>query len=204
MKKSITLLAVLGLVLALAPAAHAQTIITLVGTNSTAVDEQGAGRDATNVTNGSGMTGEGATGLHTADDPNEGWEGADNNMPKWFRVDLGATYAVGTMYVWNGESTVHDRGAETVDIYYSTVASADASNFGSGDWTLWNGGGTTFALKADNQLDYLPTDAFELNVTARIIAFNITAFWTQGPVSINELQFFTAPSDPTGTVFWFR
>jgi len=82
-------------------------------------------RPGANVTNGSGMTGSGATGTHTGDDPDQGWL-SNLSGDVWLTVNFGATYDVETMYVWNGESGVavsgpeegFSRGVATADIYY--------------------------------------------------------------------------------------
>ena len=64
MKKMITLLAVLGMVLALAPAAQAAPGDRISGVTATASSE-GASRPAINAVNGTGMvSGELATGMH--------------------------------------------------------------------------------------------------------------------------------------------
>jgi hypothetical protein len=177
---------------ALTPAAAPETIIPLTGASSTASAENSPPRVAANVTNGSGMTGEGATGVHTGDDPNDGWLAAAG-LPNWFRVDLGATYEVEKMYVWNGESNVPTRGVETADIYYSLDVNADASDFSGSEWTLLTSGqdfGQIPGGPQDNNTPdfYGPTDAFDLNVTARVIALNITDVPQTGG-SLNELQF---------------
>jgi hypothetical protein len=143
MKKLITLFAIAGLVLALAPAAQAQEIIDNTGFTATeSYADQGS---ATVAVDGTGIvSGEGATGMHSGSDGNSAlYAGHDGSQMAnaWFKVDLGASYDLGKMYVWNGQpgGGVWDRGSGSADMYYSTVATTDAIPTGgasSGDWIL--------------------------------------------------------------------
>jgi len=199
MKKMITLFAVAGMGLALAPAAQAGPGDRITGVTATASSENTASaRLAIDAVNGAGMTsGELATGMHNQT-YGDGWE-ATVSVPQWFRVDLGATYDVGTMYVWNGEPGVPDRGVRLADIYYSTVDTADPIPTGSassGDWTLLTDE-QAFAINPGTN-PYGPTDAIALNINARVIGFYITALQTGNPnnASFAELQF--AEGTPAG------
>ena len=184
MKKLITLLAVLGFVLALAPAAQAAII---AGDTSTAKNEAGT-RYAANISNDLGLTGSGATGTFTTPWGN-GWQG-EGGFPNWARVDLGATYTVDTMYVWNYHEQAAGRGMRDTKIYYSTVETADASNFASGDWTLF-GAKTMTTGWTGTAGPYTPTDAIALGgFTAQIIGIEILNSVSDGNnVGIGKLQF---------------
>ena len=194
-----TLLTAFAAAIALAPAAQAQTIIPLTGASSTAGDEDFW--EVTRVTDSSYMaSGEGASGL--MDGTNfGGWFGSDAST--WFRVDLGASYDVGNMYVWNGQpgNGVWDRGVGSADIYYSTSASATGASIptggaSSGDWILITAG-QSFNPKANDLNNYLPTDTFNLGVNARVIGLYVTqGFGGNGGNSLAQLQFFTAGSTP--------
>jgi len=197
--RHITLFTAFAAAIALAPAAQAQTIIPLTGASSTAGDEDFW--EVTRVTDSSYMvSGEGATGL--MDGTNfGGWFGSDAST--WFRVDLGASYDVGNMYVWNGQpgNSVWDRGVGSADIYYSTSASATGASIptggaSSGDWILITAG-QSFNPKANDLNNYLPTDTFNLGVNARVIGLYVTqGFGGNGGNSLAQLQFFTAGSTP--------
>jgi hypothetical protein len=130
MKKLITLFAIAGLVLALAPAAQAAII---AGDTSTCGLDGGGGAVG-NLANDDGLTGSGATALFF--DPY--FNGARLTKPGWARVDLGDTYNVNTMYLWNyNEQDPGARGTSECNIYYSTDVNADATDFTGAEWTLF-------------------------------------------------------------------
>jgi hypothetical protein len=192
MKKLITLFAIAGMVLALVPAAQAAPGDLITGVTATASSE-GSGwqsRLAIDAVNGNGITsGELATGMHnrTAGDS---WE-ASAPLPQWFRVDLGAVKDVGTMYVWNG-FTSSTRAVRVMDIYYSTVDTAQAIPTGgasSGDWTFWGTPADLPEPAAGNPFG--PTVAIDLSISARVIGFDIRNLQTGNPnnASFAELQF---------------
>ena len=190
-----------------AAAAFASTaqaaIVSLDGTASTAgqTDSWPAANvteplDSGGVDSGNQLTGEGASGEWGPHDFFGGWYSV---APTWFRVDLGATVAVGEMYVWNGQPALPTRGVETGNIYYSTDENAVG-----GDWSNWGwtqiGTTDTFAqipnntLTGDDQSAYGPTDVFDLDVTARVIG--IDAFGSGG-VGLAALQFEQVPEPAT-------
>jgi len=139
------------------------------------------------------MTGEGATGLHKGTlslTGLHGWYTAEAN--NWLKVDLGATVAVGKMYVWNGQEVIPERGVESADIYYSTVETTDAIPTGgasSGDWILITAG-QAFNEIPVGTADFLPSDAFDLDVSARSIGLYLSG---AGGISLSELQFEVVP-----------
>jgi hypothetical protein len=135
------------------------------------------------------VSGELATGMHNRDGQ-DSWE-ASGGVPQWFRVEFDATYDVGTMYVWNG-FTSSTRAVRVMDIYYSTVDTAQAIPTGgasSGDWTFWGTPADLPEPAATNPFG--PTDAIDLSISARVIGFYITALQTSNGNNANiaELQF---------------
>ena len=201
-KRNITLFTAFAAAAAFASSAQAATIIS--GETATASSDffggESWGRPVEALVNDVGMTGEGATGLHANTNYEHGWQNGQATAP-WIKVDLGATVAVGKMYVWNGASSNKDWGAQTVDIYYATtdpgvnVNDSEAA-FNPAGWTLWSSG-VTFAKHAGSG-SYLPTDDFDLNVTARYIALNVTvAYGGINNASIAELQFEVVPEPAT-------
>ena len=172
-----------------------QLTATSGGTDPTWADEQ-AVVDGTQM-----ISGEGATGLHKGTlsvTPIYGWYTSEAN--NWFKVDLGATVAVGKMYVWNGQEEIPDRGVESADIYYSTVVTTDPIPTGgasSGDWILITAG-QAFNEIPVGTADFLPSDAFDLDVSARSIGLYLSG---SGGLSLSELQFFTADTAPPANTF---
>ena len=198
MKKLITLFAIAGMVLALAPAAQAAII---AGDTSTASMNGGGGAEE-NIANEKGLTGSGATGVVAR--PYS--DGARLTIPGWARVDLGTTYTVDTMYVWNyNEDDTGGRGTKDCNIYYSTVVTADASNFASGDWTLF--GARTLAPTLSNNTPVTDTIALG-GLTARIIGIEtITNHQGFSPFTgLGKLQFdgVIGATAPSGTVIMFK
>ena len=200
-----TLLTAFAAAIALAPAAQAQTIIPQGQLTATSGGTDATWDDEAAVVDGTQMTGEGATGLHKGTlsvDPLHGWYTSEDN--NWFKVDLGATVAVGKMYVWNGQEAIYDRGVGSADIYYSTVETTDAIPTGGaslGDWILITDD-QAFNLHPDNSDDFLPTDAFDLDVTARSIGLYLSIDAVgQGGMSLAELQFFEADTAPPANTF---
>ena len=167
--------------------AQGQLTATSGGTDPTWADEQ-AVVDGTQM-----ISGEGATGLHKGTlsvTPIYGWYTSEAN--NWFKVDLGATVAVGKMYVWNGQEEIPDRGVESADIYYSTVVTTDPIPTGgasSGDWILITAG-QAFNEIPVGTADFLPSDAFDLDVSARSIGLYLSG---AGGISLSELQFEVVP-----------
>ena len=198
-KRNITLITAIAAAAAFASTAQA-AIVSLDGTASTAgqTDAWPAANvteplDSGDVNSGNQLTGEGASGVWGPHTFFGGWYSA---VPTWFRVDLGATVAVGEMYVWNGQPALPTRGVETGNIYYSTDENAVGGDWGNWGWTQI-GTTETFTQQAfvDNSSfpGYGTTDVFDLDVTARVIG--IDAFGTAG-VGLAALQFFTAGSTP--------
>jgi hypothetical protein len=190
MKKTISILAIAGFILALAPTAQAATIIDPSTLTATAGTENGT-RVAQNAVDGSGMV---STGIHGNADPNNTvWFNGGTPASDWFKVDLGASYTVGKMYVWNGETGGEwDRGVGSADIYYSTVVTTEAiptGGVGSGDWKLITAAQAFNSMPTDGS-NYTATDTFNLNVTARQIGLYVTqGFGGNGGNSLAELQF---------------
>ena len=150
--------------------------------------------------NGDGMvSGEGATGLHTGGVGQQhgvGWQvDQPGNIAHWIKVDFGAIYDVGNMYVWNGLRGFWDRSMKTADIYYSTTDPGNNTHvseaaFDDTGWTLLTSGQAFAQTDNPTNADFLPSDTIALDVTARYIVLNITeAYGGINNVSISELQF---------------
>jgi hypothetical protein len=209
MKNVISSLVIAGLVLALAPAAQAEIIGNVTATASSYYNAGGSpfDPDPAKAVNGTGMTGQGATGTHTGNEEQDGWQASQttSNNP-WIIVDLGVAGAVELMYVWNGQSEGQwNQGIKTANIYSATTdPNSNIPNSGAAfnttGWDLWGGGDTAFAKKPGDNDAYGKTDTIELGLTnVRYIALAITE--THGGLlintSINELQFDTVPEPAT-------
>ena len=190
-------------------ASSAQAAVIAPGTvTATARSEfnfnSGWNRLATSTVNGSGMvSGEGATGLHTnaSQSVAYGWQvNQPGNIAHWFKVDLGDTYDVGKMHVWNGHGNSWN-GIKTADIYYSTTDSGnntanDEADFNTSGWNLLTAG-QAFQQQANPGDNFGPTDTIALDVTARYIVLNISEAWGGiNTTSIGELQFEEAVAVP--------
>lgn len=192
-KRNITLFTAIAAAAAFASTAQAAIIL---GDTSTAGTEPVGSRPAANISNDNGLTGSGATGTFTQPWVN-GWVG--NGGPDWARVDLGDTYAVDTMHVWNYHEQAAARGMKDTNIYYSTVETADASNFASGDWTLFVAKTMTTGWTGTAG-PYLPTDNIAMGgLTARVIGIEIlNSVSGSNWAGIGKLQFDgTAIPEPT-------
>jgi len=199
--RNITLLTAIAAAAAFASSAQA-AIISLTGAASSAGSTDFW--EATRVTDDSYMvSGEGASGVMDGSQYG-GWYGAAADT--WFRVDLGDSYTVGEMFVWNGQPGpgVAGRGARAVDIYSSTVATATGASIptdatSSGDWIFE--GTYEFAAKAETTDNYGPTDTIDLGVTARVIGLDFSKVtggaWNQGGNSLGQLQFDAVPEPAT-------
>jgi hypothetical protein len=183
-KRHITLFTAIAAAAAFASSAQAAVIL---GDTSTAKNEAGT-RFAANISNDNGLTGSGATGTFTSPWVN-GWQG-NGGFTNWARVDLGATYTVDTMHVWNYHEQEDSRGMRDTNIYYSTVETADASNFASGDWTLFVAKTMTVGWTGVFG-PYTPTDNIAMGgLTARVIGIEIlNSVSDANNVGIGKLQF---------------
>jgi hypothetical protein len=180
MKKTISILAIAGFILALAPAAQA----ALIAGDTSTCGLDGGGGAVGNLANDDGLTGSGATALFF--DPY--YNGARLTYPGWARVDLGDTYTVDTMYVWNyNEDDAGARGTSECNIYYSTDVNADATDFTGAEWTLF--GYETLSPNVWPQQavnDIIALGGF----TARIIGIEtINSFQGHSFTGLGKLQF---------------
>jgi len=158
MKKTISILAIAGLVLALAPATQA-ALIDIVGGGGgvTASSEIADGtRGPENLINGVGL----AAGVHDLATTNQwlssaggnpNWGGDDPDP--WVLFDLGAVYTVDSMEVWNFSEADWsvNRGVNAVTVEYGLTAALGSTVAGITNLTIAPasaGGitGTTYAM----------------------------------------------------------
>jgi hypothetical protein len=106
------------------------------------------------------------------------------------------------MHVWNYHEQADGRGMRDTNIYYSTVPTADASNFASGDWTLFGAKTMTAVPASDFFIPYTPTDNIAMGgLTARVIGIEIlNSVSDPNNVGIGKLQFDgTLVSEPSSS-----
>ena len=125
---------------------------------------------------------------------------SEETTDEWFKVDLGDSYAVQTMRIWNGSfrGTTDTDSIKDADIYYSSEIADPGSNFTdpNSSWKLF--GSHTFAMNpvANNPplgfpSDYAKTEEITLGgLNARWVALDIQNNYGHTDwMSIGELQF---------------
>lgn len=141
---------------------------------------------AIHLVDGSGLTGD----LHgTCYDQNTCWQnGFGGLVPATIVFDLGATYDLASMHVWNGYwgNFQSGRGAHEVDVSTSS------------DLSLWIDQGTfNFPEAPTTVTDYAGFDVPDLAwAGARYVRFQINSNWGGGDcgscITMSEVQFFQA------------
>lgn len=153
---------------------------------ATATSENSSTRTAVKAINGAGLN---AAGQHSTS-ADDSWLAKNSGLPSggiWYRVDLGDTYNLCSIKVWNYNYKA-DRGAKETDIYYSTAENPEGSTSPSSDWTLLR---TVEMEKATGAADYTGMDPIDFYpVKARYVLFHIKSVWgSYGGLS--EVQFFS-------------
>ena len=160
-----------------------------------------------NVIDGSGLL---ANGDH--DTAGSGHWIGQPATPNWLIVDLGASYTLDRMEVWNynnGTPDVagSDRGMKTVSIYlFNGAVEPNASNgdengnaFVSTGWSLFQADRVFVEAPATNPFSSTETVSFG-GTDARFVALDIkdnhTTAGADGFVGVSELQFFAVPVAP--------
>ena len=135
--------------------------------------------------NGAGLN---ADGQHTTN-ADDSWLAKNSGFPSggiWYRVDLGASYNLCSIKVWNYNYKA-DRGAKETDIYYSTAENPEGSTSPSSDWTLLR---TVELEKATGAATYTGMDPIDFGpVIARYVLFHIKSVWKDYG-GLSEVQFF--------------
>jgi hypothetical protein len=150
-------------------------------------------RDPVYAVNGAGMTGLD----HASDTPvYKMWMGANSDIPKWFKVNLGDSYDMDHMMIYNFNWTGYtNRGCRNVQIFYSNSV-ADPGNpvNNPGNWTA---AGSTFDLtQAPGADDYgttnpvAPDDVDLTGITARWISIKINSHYGGNYCGLSEILFY--------------
>ena len=212
LKKMMSIVAIVVLVLALAPTAQAAW-----SAGSTLVQPTGAdaivswsNRPASNAIDGSGFTAGEILTLETGDPVPETWpnNGAiylqewQANMvdtghgapfgADWIEFDLGQDYTIQGVHVWNAQDD-STRGIKAVDVKVATGATAPA------DWDLID---VTKSFVDDTEFAQATSPSagedyeFDTPVAARWVFFDISSTWGHDIVGISEVRMVFDP-DPS-------
>jgi hypothetical protein len=127
----------------------------------------------------------------------------------WFKVDLGQSYALEEVVVFNGSFRGGNSGLGTTDslkqgdIYYSNSANDPGDDFSAAGWTLFGtAGAREFAQLINGGGDFGPTETIPLGFTAQWFAIDVNtnygaADWT----ALAELQFIEGEAIPEPGTF---
>lgn len=192
---------------------------TIVGVTINSVSSEGSTRAAVNVVNGSGLST--ITGAHVNQPDVSGgtmWmsNGTSDPLPTFITFDLGSTYDLNSLRVWNYNENynaegvpsgthpgTHTRsGARSVDI---SVADSLAGNFTSlGNFTFNEASGSAVA----DFSQIIDLSGYSAASTARLVRFDILSNWSTGEGSptqwtgLSEVQFDAgAAPEPSRTMF---
>lgn len=150
------------------------------------------GTPPANAVSGAGMTDD----AHDTDYQNM-WLSAANYGNEWFKIDLGDSYVLGTMKVWNyNQSGWTCRGVKQADIYYSN-SSTDPDGDGTfdpGNWTLLGTAGEQTFTKAPGTEGYNTPDTINCEaITAHWVCFDINSYHCDtgyNDVGLSEIRFY--------------
>jgi autotransporter-associated beta strand protein len=147
---------------------------------------------------GSGLS----TGVHGVV-RNTAWYGG-NDSNHWIQWDLGASYTLDSIQVWNYKDLPWIASARSVDIYFSNVAiPGDPEGIGAGNWTRL--GGTSVELPdapASNNTGFnlaAATGTTLPSTEVRYIRFELNTNWGANSTGLAEIQFTAKPSGPDTT-----
>ena len=187
-------------------AAHAATLINTYPTSTTSnivatassieTNTSVNGPDRTVIESNSGFVP--ATGQHAAG-TQQSWrsaQAAESLSSAWIQWDLGATFTLDSIKVWNfNDSSRYAAGIRQVDIYISNVANPgdpEIAGAGNGDnWTLWasdailtpgpgSAGYTGFDLAT-----VALTETFALNtVSTRYVRFEVDSTFRSDAINL--------------------
>ena len=194
MKKTIVLLALAGLVLALASAAQAGLITVADATASSFLPESTApvpDRGPLNLIDGAGIDGSGDQS--TANFRPDMWLGANNDTAGWVQFDLGAEYTISSIKVWNyfeGWGGSEQRGVNGVTVEYGTTAALGSTVPGI----------TNFAAAAATNPYAGETFTLASSFDARYIKFDISSTHGATYAGMADVQFDGVPVPEPATM----
>jgi hypothetical protein len=197
MKKAISILAIAGFILALAPTTQADIIPGVTATGGNPV-----WGSVLSLTDGSGLTGTGALEVHGMVRDTQFLAVPSN---AWVMFDLGQSYDVSSMKVWNyfadEDFTSHTgRGFKGVTIEYGSAATV-----ATGTWTTQTGTSSINQFAEPTTPGATPGVTYDFVVaegeaiTARYIKFTPTSNWAGNTEynGLSEVQFTAVPEPAT-------
>ncbi|MFI4911462.1 MAG: family 16 glycosylhydrolase [Sedimentisphaeraceae bacterium JB056] len=128
----------------------------------------------------------------------------DDTSTGWFKVDLGSSYSLGTLKLWNFNMDGYtDRGVNQADVYYSNSASDPGNPVDNpSNWTLVGTAGSQTFTEASGRSDYGSNTSYSMpdivnlyGITARWISLDINSNHGSAYLGISELQVTEEP-DP--------
>ncbi len=201
MKKTIVLLAVFALVLALAPTAQAATISVADATASSYLPEANApvpDRGPANLIDGSGLSG----GLQSASAARpDMWLSDVDDTAGWAQFDLGAVYTISSFNVWNyyeGWGGSEQRSVNGVTIVYGSTTANMAAGTIDGSSTVPDITSFTIAPTTDPYAGTTYTPASSFN--ARYVQFDISSTHGATFAGMAEVQFDGVPVPEPATM----
>lgn len=173
------------------------TLVNPSGLSATASSISPYGTPAIAAVNGSGMTGD----AHDTTYQNM-WLSAGNYGNEWFRIDLGSSYKLDYMKLWNYNQPpgYNCRGVKQADIYWSNSASnPDGTGpFNASNWNLLGIAGQQVFTKAPGTTGYNTPDSVSFGgIAVRWIAIKINSFQNDSgahDVGIGEIRFYQKSS----------
>ena len=170
------------------------TLIDPAGLSATASSTSAYGTPALAAVNGSGMTGE----THDVNYQHMWLSGPDYGK-EWFRINLGASYALDMMKVWNYNQPpgYNCRGVKQADIYWSNAASnPDGSgSFNPSNWNLLGTAGQQTFTKAPGTAHYDTPDAVQFGgITAHWVTIKMNTYYADSglhDVGLSQVRFYS-------------
>jgi len=217
LKKMMTVVAVAGLVLALAPAAQAAEgeKIDPAELTATASSEHEWYYGPEYAVNGAGLyLGTFPDEIHhgghhsgVGNSAEQQWLSLEptDDTPNgtWFKVDLGGLYALDYMIFWNGSFRGGTSGLGTTDsleqgdIYYSSSETDPGSDFSQPAWTAFGTPGTRIFTPNPGTSDFGPTETINFGFDAQWFAIDVNSnYGADAWTAIAEMQFIGTPTEP--------
>ncbi len=146
-----------------------------------------SGWDVDNIINGAGLSG--SPPLHDQIASDNAWMSDRNDTTGWLIFDLGSTYTVTSMDVWQyGHRNVHPRGVKDFQIL---------SSINGTDYTS-----VTYLTLQEVSTTPNTAESFSLDTDARYIKFDIQSNWGDGTLTgLSEVQFNGSPVPIPGAVW---
>ena len=185
-------LSIVGLVAGLAASAQAST--TLITPTSAIASSGVSGREGANAINGREMSVTGDPNVYSnwsmnpsSDDytKDDGWIASNNSFVHgpWLIVDLGGTYDLDTISIWNfnpagGTASAYNRSSVDVNVFYATTGIGENTegskqSFDSDVWTTLDSN-HTLSTNTSPVTITSPNGLFDaLDVTARYVAIEV-------------------------------